>query len=55
MFGRNDLSVISIGAKADIVVWNESLPALLGWNDPVAVVILHVSVGDVKHVIVEVR
>ena len=51
---RDDLGVISVGAKADIVVWNgNNSPALLGWNDPVAAVLLHASVGDIEHVIVD--
>ena len=51
---RDDLGVISVGAKADIVVWDgNNSPALLGWNDPVAAVLLHASVGDIEHVIVD--
>ncbi|KAI3399555.1 hypothetical protein diail_6577 [Diaporthe ilicicola] len=50
--GRSDLGVISAGAKADLVVWDGRSPALLGWTDPVAAVILHASVGDIEHVLV---
>ncbi|KAJ0123607.1 hypothetical protein J7T55_012072 [Diaporthe amygdali] len=50
--GRKDLGVIAPGAKADIVVWNGRSPAMLGWTDPVAAVILHASVGDIDHVLV---
>ncbi|KAL0943416.1 amidohydrolase family protein [Colletotrichum truncatum] len=50
---RPDLGVIAKGAKADVVVWDGDSPALLGWVDPVAAVILHASVGDVEHVIVD--
>lgn len=50
--GREDLGIISEGAKADVVVWDGRSPALLGWTDPVAAVILHASVGDIEHVIV---
>ncbi|KAH6876622.1 hypothetical protein B0T10DRAFT_414345 [Thelonectria olida] len=50
---RPDLGVIQVGAKADLVVWNaRESPALLGWTDPIAAVILHASVGDVLHVTV---
>jgi len=49
---RDDLGVISVGAKADIVVWNGNSPALLGWNDLVAAVLLHAIVGDIEYVIV---
>ncbi|OBR11542.1 Amidohydrolase [Colletotrichum higginsianum IMI 349063] len=50
---RPDLGVIAEGAKADVVVWDGGSPALLGWVDPVAAVILHASVGDVEHVLVD--
>lgn len=51
---RPDLGVISVGAKADLVVWDaQNSPSLLGWVDPVAAVILHASVGDVLHVLVD--
>ena len=51
--GRNDIGVISTDAKADIVVWDGRSPALLGWTDPVAAIILHASVGDIEHVLVD--
>lgn len=50
--GRKDLGVIAPGAKADLVVWDGRSPAMLGWTDPVAAVILHASVGDIDHVLV---
>ncbi|EJT71296.1 amidohydrolase [Gaeumannomyces tritici R3-111a-1] len=50
---RDDLGVIAEGAKADIVVWDGGSPALLGWTDPVAAVMLHASVGDVESVVVD--
>jgi cytosine/adenosine deaminase-related metal-dependent hydrolase len=50
---RPDLGVIKKGAKADLIVWNAAeSPALLGWTDPVAAVMLHASVGDILHVTV---
>ncbi|KAI2628447.1 amidohydrolase [Hypoxylon sp. NC1633] len=51
--GRDDLGVIAPNAKADIVVWDGRSPALLGWTDPIAAVILHASVGDIDHVLVD--
>ncbi|KAB8244943.1 metal-dependent hydrolase [Aspergillus flavus] len=50
---RPDLGVIAKGAKADIVVWDGMSPGMLGWDDPVAAVILHSNVGDIKHVLVD--
>ncbi|KAH7068878.1 amidohydrolase [Paraphoma chrysanthemicola] len=50
---RPDLGILSVGAKADIVVWDGTSPSMLGWIDPVAAVILHSNVGDVEHVIVD--
>lgn len=49
---RPDLGVLAAGAKADVVVWDGRSPALLGWTDPVAAVILHASVADIEHVLV---
>ncbi|KAF2206512.1 hypothetical protein CERZMDRAFT_53060 [Cercospora zeae-maydis SCOH1-5] len=51
---RSDLGVIEQGAKADLVIWNaEDSPALLGWRDPIAAIVLHASVGDILHVTVD--
>ncbi|KAM0228338.1 hypothetical protein ACHAPO_010779 [Fusarium lateritium] len=51
---RPDLGIIEEGAKADLIVWNAAdSPALLGWVDPVAAVMLHASVADVLHVMVD--
>ncbi|KAG8673012.1 hypothetical protein FPOAC2_06436 [Fusarium poae] len=51
---RPDLGIIEEGAKADLIVWNAAdSPALLGWVDPVAAVMLHASVADILHVMVD--
>lgn len=50
---RDDLGIISVGAKADLLVWDGNSPAMLGWVDPVAAVILHASVGDLEGVLVD--
>ncbi|KAI1583957.1 amidohydrolase family protein [Pyrenophora tritici-repentis] len=49
---RSDIGVLCAGAKADLLVWNGRAPSLLGWTDPVAAVVLHANVGDIKHVMV---
>jgi hypothetical protein len=49
---RSDIGILSPGAKADLLVWNGRAPSLLGWDDPVAAIILHANVGDIKHVMV---
>ncbi|KAI1496375.1 amidohydrolase [Biscogniauxia marginata] len=50
--GRDDIGIIAPDAQADIVVWDGRSPALLGWSDPIAAVILHASVGDIDHVLI---
>ncbi|KAI9782304.1 MAG: hypothetical protein M1816_001917 [Peltula sp. TS41687] len=50
---RSDLGVLAVGAKADLLVWNGNSPSLLGWDDPVAAIILHANVGDIEHVLVD--
>ncbi|KAK5651628.1 hypothetical protein OQA88_11803 [Cercophora sp. LCS_1] len=50
---RPDLGIIAEGAKADLLVWDGTSPALLGWVDPVAAVILHASIGDIEAVLVD--
>ncbi|KAH7229872.1 metal-dependent hydrolase, partial [Fusarium oxysporum] len=50
---RDDLGVIKVGAKADLVVFDGLSPNMLGWSDPVAAIILHSNVGDVMHVMVD--
>ncbi|KAH7371278.1 hypothetical protein BKA66DRAFT_424436 [Pyrenochaeta sp. MPI-SDFR-AT-0127] len=49
---RHDLGILAPGAKADLVVWDGRSPSLLGWSDPVAAIMLHASIGDIRHVMV---
>lgn len=49
---REDVGVVKVGAVADIVVFNGGSPNMLGWADPVAAIILHSNVGDVRDVMV---
>ncbi|KAH0035079.1 Metallo-dependent hydrolase, partial [Aureobasidium melanogenum] len=49
---RPDLGVLATGNKADIVVFDGDSPNMLGWSDPVAAIILHSHVGDIRHVMI---
>lgn len=49
---RPDIGVLTAGAKADLLVWNGRAPSILGWSDPIAAIMLHANVGDIKHVMV---
>ena len=50
---RDDVGVLKVGAKADVVVWNGSSPNMLGWSNAIAAIILHANVGDVEHVLID--
>lgn len=49
---RPDIGVLKVGAKADVVVFDGTSPNMAGWTDPVAAVILHANVGDIRDVVV---
>ncbi|KAL3451347.1 hypothetical protein BJX65DRAFT_321288 [Aspergillus insuetus] len=50
---RDDIGVITVGAKADLVVFNGDSLNMLGWSDAIAAIVLHANAGDVEHVIVD--
>lgn len=50
---RDDLGAIKVGAKADIVVFDGDSANMLGWVDPIAAILLHSNVADVRHVLVD--
>lgn len=50
---RPDLGIIAVGTNADVVARDGSPPGMLGWDDPVAAIILHANVGDIKYVLVD--
>lgn len=52
---RDDVGVVRVGAKADLAVFGGDSPAMLGWSDPVAAIILHSHPSDVRHVLVDGR
>ena len=49
---RDDIGVLQVGAKADIVIFDSDSPNMAGWSDPVAAVVLHANVGDIEGVLV---
>jgi cytosine/adenosine deaminase-related metal-dependent hydrolase len=49
---REDLGVLKVGAKADIACFDGTSPNMSGSTNPVAAVVLHANVGDIKHVLV---
>ena len=49
---RDDLGVIKVGALADLTVLDGDSANMLGWSDPIAAIIMHSQVGDVRHVLV---
>ncbi|UPK92038.1 hypothetical protein LCI18_002973 [Fusarium solani-melongenae] len=49
---RQDLGIIAVGAKADLVLFDGTSANMVGWRDPIAAIILHSNMGDVKHVMV---
>ncbi|KAG0343409.1 hypothetical protein BG004_005339 [Podila humilis] len=52
---RPDLGVIMPGAKADLVVFSSDNPSFSAFYDPVAAVVLHSSIRDMQHVMVDGR
>ena len=49
---RDDIGVIRVGAKADLVCFDGNSPNMVGWTNAIAAVVLHSNVGDIKHVLV---
>ena len=50
---RDDIGVLRVGAKADLVCFDGDSPNMVGWTNAIAAVILHSNVGDIKHVLVD--
>ena len=50
---RDDIGVLKVGAKADIVCFNGDSPNMIGWTNAVAAVVMHANVGDIEHVLVD--
>jgi len=49
---RSDIGILAPGAKADLLVWNGRAPSVLGWTDPIAAIMLHANIGDIRHVMI---
>lgn len=49
---RDDIGVLKVGAKADLVVFSGESANMAGWTDPVAALVLHANAGDIEHVMV---
>ena len=49
---RDDIGVLKVGAKADIVVYSGDSPNMAGWTDPIAAIVLHANVSDIESVFV---
>lgn len=49
---RDDVGVLKVRARADIVVFHGNSPNTTGWTDPIAAVVLHANVGDIDYVLV---
>jgi cytosine/adenosine deaminase-related metal-dependent hydrolase len=49
---RDDIGVLRVGGKADLVIFDGNGPHMCGWNDPVAALVLHANVGDIEGVMV---
>lgn len=52
---RPDLGMIKAGAKADLVVFSSDNPSFSAFYDPVTAVVLHSSIRDIQHVLVDGR
>ncbi|KAF2825800.1 Metallo-dependent hydrolase [Ophiobolus disseminans] len=50
---RTDIGILAPAAKADLIIWNGRSPSMLGWSDPIAAIMLHASISDIKHVMVD--
>ena len=50
---RDDIGVLQVGAKADLVCFDGNSPNMVGWTNAIAAVVLHSNVGDIKHVLVD--
>ena len=49
------MAVVSVVAKADVLVWRCDRMNMTGWTDSVAAVVLHANIGDIEHVMVDGR
>ena len=48
-----EIGIIAVGAKADVVVFDGNSPNMCGWQNPVAAVVLHANSADIVHVLID--
>ncbi|CAH0041731.1 unnamed protein product [Clonostachys rhizophaga] len=51
-FRRDDIGVLRVGAKADLLVINGDSYNMLGWSDPIAAIVMHSHPSDIEAVMV---
>ncbi|CAI6061279.1 unnamed protein product, partial [Clonostachys chloroleuca] len=51
-FRRDDMGVLRVGAKADLLVIDGDLYNMLGWSDPIAAIVMHSHPSDIEAVMV---
>lgn len=51
-FRRDDVGVLRVGAKADLLVFGGDSYNMLGWSDPVAAVVMHSHPSDIEAVLI---
>jgi hypothetical protein len=49
----DDIGVLRVGARADLVCFDGMSPNIIGWTNAIAAVVLHSNIGDIKHVLVD--
>ncbi|KAJ4316049.1 hypothetical protein N0V84_008047 [Fusarium piperis] len=51
-FRRDDIGVLRVGAKADLLIFDGDSYNMLGWSDPIAAIVMHSHPGDIEAVMV---
>ncbi|CAG9984322.1 unnamed protein product [Clonostachys byssicola] len=51
-FRRDDIGILRVGAKEDLLVINGDSYNMLGWSDPIAAIVMHSHPSDIEAVMV---